>query len=291
MYSHSRYGSGTPSNHDEITAGINTVLNDLEEHKLRHATMSSHASSAHDAYHDDSHWYSAPSKATTSEMTTSSRSRTNKSSAVFSSRRSRRPSTVESESTERTEAPSRNEIPQQEFGAYHQTHQQGGNSTSFACEFDKYTGCTATFRLDEIQLWIDHTVQHFESVGLPMVCVCWYCDEWEEFNAVSQGLDERSNFQNRMLHISGHLWENNGRDSRPRRPDHWIVDHLWKKRAISKDVFKRESGRHEMPQIDGLLPAGQQSPLQLRRQYMNSRVPHDMAKEERRQKKHQGRKN
>ena len=280
------YPSGWANDHDGIAPNINSFLHGFHNHKMQRSAGSSHASSAYDAYYEMGDWPSAPDEAATTERTRSSRSRTNPPSDVFSHRHGRRPSSYASGNTEQTEV-DRNEIPPQEFDAYHVAHQPT-TPARFACEFDNYTKCTETFGREEVPQWIEHTVGHFDSIGLPMVCLCWYCDKWE-FNAEMVGGDKWMNFRNRMLHISNHI-ENNDGDLRPRRVDPWIVDHLWQNRAISSKVFTRETSRHEMPQIDGLLPAGVRSPVQLRRDDMNTRVLHDNGKEERHLKRQQRKK-
>jgi len=281
------YHSDGVNDHDDITTDIQSFLDDFSMIKLGTSTGVSHSSSDHRAF-EMRHWPPAPNEAAISEHTRSSRSRTYQPSTVFSHHSSRRPSSYASRGTERTEV-DRNEIPPQEFGAYYVVYQPTADSAEFACEFDKYTECTATFALGDELRWIEHTASHFDSIGLPMVCLCWYCDEWE-FNAETVGGDKWMNFRNRMLHISEHLAENDGRDVCPRRLDAWIVDHLWEKRAISRNVYTRETSRHEMPQIDGLLSAGERSPVQRRREEKNARVLHDNGKEER-QLRRQHRKN
>jgi hypothetical protein len=217
----------------------------------------------------------------------STRTHTTRPSTGWTSHRQHgRPISTASVATWRTEDPPRNEIPFDEWGAFHNTtpHPTPHPTPTvavFSCEFKAYQECERSFAVTEKQEWIDHTVWHFDRIGLPYICLCWYCDKYQ-FNADRENGDTRMNFEYRMRHISGHFPQLSAHREEPKkRLDPWILDHLWENGQISVDVYNRERTRHEMPQIEGLLNVGELSPVQSRRAYQNSYEHHDTQAEDR----------
>ncbi|ROT43733.1 hypothetical protein SODALDRAFT_327948 [Sodiomyces alkalinus F11] len=175
------------------------------------------------------------------------------------------------------------------------------------CEFSRYTGCPTTFPADELGLnqYIDHMSSLHLHHKLPPRCSCWWCDDFLfDANHPSNGGDRARNFYNRMAHIRNHvsdaaLWggvAGGGGGAavassllaaalhQHRRPDFWMLDHLWGERLITREAYDRERGIREAPCPEGIYPAGWRPPVPERAMG----VEDDLQKEERRRKRARG---
>ncbi|KAL2759374.1 hypothetical protein ACRALDRAFT_1067789 [Sodiomyces alcalophilus JCM 7366] len=153
--------------------------------------------------------------------------------------------------------------------AVHGPDDPGPPSPFIPCEFSRFTGCTTTFPADELGLgqYIEHIASHHLRHSFPPRCSCWWCDDFVfDADHPTTGGDRRRNFANRMAHIRDHVSDTalaaaEGSNHvaalhRARRPDFWMLEHLWNERLIDARAFEAERSIREAPCPDGIYPAG-----------------------------------
>ncbi|KAI1863966.1 uncharacterized protein JN550_009245 [Neoarthrinium moseri] len=152
------------------------------------------------------------------------------------------------------------------------------------CEFAAYTGCDASFDLEDIDNWIEHTISHLHDRPPPK-SMCWFCDE-VDYHADKHRFDARTIFEYRMHHIRDHI-----RDERytvwDMRPDYHFIDHLDKYDIIGKDVIDTARSWCEGPSrtMEGIYNHDFIPPSQPRSEY----VPYDTRAEDRERQRQQRR--
>jgi hypothetical protein len=162
------------------------------------------------------------------------------------------------------------------------------------CEFARLKNCRATFPLDEEAAWIQHHVDHLRDL-FPRQLMCWFCDH-VPFVAQhpSHGF---ANFEERMLHVRGHIFDDPRFTIRAMRPDLHMVTHLYQNGLLSHERYKAAMEYDETPAACRL-PGSQshssssaQAPLGYQTVVARERGQyHDLVREERhRQRERQGR--
>ncbi|KAI0018273.1 hypothetical protein F4780DRAFT_533941 [Xylariomycetidae sp. FL0641] len=153
------------------------------------------------------------------------------------------------------------------------------------CEFLGYTACDATFRLDDVQSWIDHIIDGHLSNKLPRRVQCWFCDDYK-FDA-GKG-DRRSNFEARLWHIYNHVFSEH-KGAACMRLDFHMNDHIEKhnlaSRAATHGVRRLCT---EAPVIDDMVPLGTVPEGQAYQAERANQVLIDGEKDERRRRKQHG---
>lgn len=121
----------------------------------------------------------------------------------------------------------------------------GHISTMLPCEFQGFTACPESFRLEDVGLWIDHMVKRHLGRCFPLLSQCWFCDEVEFRSPSKRTQDKEELYRQRMLHIHGHYVRSEAASGI--RPDFFFLDHLHQNGLIEEEVFQRACQRGEFP--------------------------------------------
>jgi hypothetical protein len=114
------------------------------------------------------------------------------------------------------------------------------------CEFFGLLNCTATFGLDQEREWIQHHVDHLGN-RFPQTLMCWFCDH---IPFVAQ--DPRNafaNFEERMQHVSGHIFDDHRWTTANTRRDLHLAKHLRKHGILSMSQFNVAMQYDELPEF------------------------------------------
>ncbi|KAK8109674.1 hypothetical protein PG999_007811 [Apiospora kogelbergensis] len=147
------------------------------------------------------------------------------------------------------------------------------------CEFSYIANCRERFAVDEFDAWLEHISDlHLHEI-YPDHCLCWFCDD-VEFVAKSHGINERTNFRNRMKHIRDHFTRD-GLGFQRGRPDWGFLDHLSRHDLIDRKIYDSLQTQREGPKVDGEVSYDFRTPEQRRNEELSQRVPYDMREENR----------
>lgn len=147
------------------------------------------------------------------------------------------------------------------------------------CEFT-FIGCDAKFPLNEIPVWIEHSLSHFHPSPPPPKTICIFCDEGNAVFAMHG--DPFESWSLRMNHIADHLQARAHPETR--RPDYFLLDYLLDINRISREDYIHAIGYTERPHCDDIVgedfvtPEMEQERLAMERM---EREPHDLQKERR----------
>lgn len=115
------------------------------------------------------------------------------------------------------------------------------------CEFMRLTGCGASFRFQEINLWIEHMVDEHLAARFPAHSICWFCEE-ADFKCRSKRAEEkREKYRQRMYHIAAHFFE--GQTAANVQPDFFFLGHLHRCGLIDEHTFQRAKSQGQLPAI------------------------------------------
>ncbi|KAI0424315.1 hypothetical protein F5Y09DRAFT_145891 [Xylaria sp. FL1042] len=151
-----------------------------------------------------------------------------------------------------------------------------GNST-LPCEFARYDACEQVFSIDSVDDWIEHIVSDHLRGKLPAKSVCWFCDEFIFYSI--RNCDPRTSFIHRMWHIRSHILESRG--SQNIRPDYYLLDHAYRCKLISTDVYNKTRRYSEVPRPAHVRSFDFISPEAEINQDLSNRIIVDQAKEDR----------
>ncbi|KJZ78816.1 hypothetical protein HIM_01589 [Hirsutella minnesotensis 3608] len=113
------------------------------------------------------------------------------------------------------------------------------------CEFRRLSGCGQRFLFQDIERWIEHTIDEHLRRILPDYSICWFCDD-VKFRAPSTRTEDRNEFfRRRMHHIADHFRA--GKTAVDVRWDFHFLDHAHEHGLISNDVFRWAKGQSEVP--------------------------------------------
>ncbi|KAI1430667.1 hypothetical protein GGR50DRAFT_168838 [Xylaria sp. CBS 124048] len=118
------------------------------------------------------------------------------------------------------------------------------------CEFAIYGECDWLFYLSREDAWIDHIVSQHLQGNLPPKVDCWFCD-CDTFDAKEAGVDRRTNYRRRMLHIREHIRE--GFTVNNMRPDFHFDDHVRRARLVTEEASNVVRRYSETLLIPGML--------------------------------------
>jgi hypothetical protein len=124
------------------------------------------------------------------------------------------------------------------------------------CEF-MFLGCYLRFHATQYDAWVTHSMSHFCKRPPPPKVVCTICDKGDDVCFERNG-DARSNWRERMNHISEHFERRDVRDHT--RPDYFVIKYMKSHNLISKEDYEYAMQFTERPGIDGLLPLGSPIP-------------------------------
>ncbi|ESZ96888.1 hypothetical protein SBOR_2753 [Sclerotinia borealis F-4128] len=139
------------------------------------------------------------------------------------------------------------------------------------CEFISIN-CEVTFHPDHFEEWLEHTLSHFSDLPPPSKCVCLFCDEEFENN-----YDPKSNWRERMVHSREHLLDQETNI----RPDFFVIDYMWKNGLMSEADYIVAGQYTERPFVPGLVRKGFETPEAKSKRERESKIPHNLQKEER----------
>jgi hypothetical protein len=124
------------------------------------------------------------------------------------------------------------------------------------CEF-MFLGCYLRFHATHYDAWVTHSMSHFGKRPPPPKVVCTICDIGDDACFERNG-DARSNWRERMSHISEHFKRRDVREHP--RPDYFVIKYMKSHNLISKEDYEYAMQYTERPGIDGLLPLGSPIP-------------------------------
>ncbi|KAL3422423.1 hypothetical protein PVAG01_06579 [Phlyctema vagabunda] len=151
-----------------------------------------------------------------------------------------------------------------------------GDNIRLPCEF-VCLGCNVDFPLSDVEAWISHSESHFTPYNPPTKAICTICDE--DTAHFEDESDPLWSWRDRMLHIREHFIDSS---SSPRfRPDFWVLDFLRQIGHMTQEEYDYLNTYDERPYMENVHPLGYQPPQVAKKAYKQSKVPHDMAKEER----------
>ncbi|KAI1428115.1 hypothetical protein F5Y12DRAFT_711430 [Xylaria sp. FL1777] len=151
------------------------------------------------------------------------------------------------------------------------------------CEFKGYDACEQVFDIDAVDDWIEHTVSDHLKGNIPSKCVCWFCDD--VVFCSDNDLDPRTSFNRRMWHIREHILE--GMNSElDMRPDYYLLDHVYRHKLISTDVYNVFRRYSEIPKPDHIRSFDFVLPEAERYDEISNRIIVDQAKEDRVRRRH-----
>jgi hypothetical protein len=152
------------------------------------------------------------------------------------------------------------------------------------CEFSVLKGCNAEFALDDDFVWIAHHALHQQD-KFPMQLVCWFCDH-VPFQA-TRPHDSYANFEERMLHIRGHIVDDYATVEH-QRPDFHMIGHLYRLGLLDKETYARVQEYTELPDAYRLTyPQPSEEPLDPSDDW----VTYDDRKERRQERRQERRRN
>lgn len=122
---------------------------------------------------------------------------------------------------------------------------QGEGSGFLPCEFVGFAVCNFQYNLADTEQWINHIIDDHLGYRLPQKCACWYCDDYV-FDINENGLDEITNFRQRLYHIREHITYN-GYGISNIRPDYNFVAHLWSLGMINQSTYDAALSHREGP--------------------------------------------
>lgn len=145
------------------------------------------------------------------------------------------------------------------------------------CEFGPLTGCTTIFSaFDNMTEVANHVGDAHLNWDYPLATRCWWCDDYQF--RIDQPDGAYGMFINRMEHIKSHIVDEGYSCSRfPPREDFDMLEHVYRLRLISREVFEQKKGRKEVPCPEGVYPAGFKRPVP-EREHMTS---YDNSREDR----------
>lgn len=117
---------------------------------------------------------------------------------------------------------------------------------SLPCEFRQYSGCRASFALDDVTHWINHIVTVHLDGRYPRHSSCWFCNRTYEASSDSSK-DKKKYFVRRMQHIAGH-WQQGEMTWDNMRPDFHFIDHIYRERIIGEAEYHSLRGYSEVPE-------------------------------------------
>lgn len=147
----------------------------------------------------------------------------------------------------------------------------GNGDYILPCEFIGYGSCNEQFYPVEVDRWMDHImVDHLQN-DLPSKSNCWFCDSIS-FDARRNHTDKATSFRNRLEHICTHI-RDDGRGVDDIRADFHLLEHLWKRRLISRNVYEVARGWREGPShVEGIVPHDFIPLEQIQREELSQRV-------------------
>lgn len=132
-----------------------------------------------------------------------------------------------------------------------------GSPPLLTCEFVGYNDCNQEFGLNNVNDWINHMAADHLGNRFPTSSKCWFCTR--NFEAASLDLSGLwACYRNRMLHIAEHF--RSGWTYADMRPDYFFLEHLNENDLIHPARYEAAKEWHEVPQIEGLYPAGSRFP-------------------------------
>lgn len=161
---------------------------------------------------------------------------------------------------------------------------------SLPCEF-AFLGCHLRFDPEYQDDWISHSASHFSIYSPPPKVICTFCDR--EYDSAEGGVDSRTNWTSRMIHIGCHFREAHrvsDQEMQHPRPDYFVVEHMWNNNMLDKEQYLDLIEYTERPKCDNLdlFPLGYQAPEMRRRaerQERQGRQTHNLDDERRRMKR------
>jgi hypothetical protein len=132
------------------------------------------------------------------------------------------------------------------------------------CEF---AGCQIDFPPDEYELWIRHTMAHFDPARPPTKAVCLFCDFPEGRPTFEDAVNPIANWRARLLHIGRHYYQDNVQLA-DARPDYFVTQHMAMNERLGYEQIEYEMNRSERPMCDDLniVDSNFQTPLMIARE-------------------------
>ncbi|KAF7887543.1 hypothetical protein EAF00_009837 [Botryotinia globosa] len=143
------------------------------------------------------------------------------------------------------------------------------------CEFISIN-CGVTFRSDDFENWLAHSLTHFKTLPPPSRCLCLFCDE--EFEDTN---DSHSNWRDRMMHSRDHFLD--GKTNI--RPDFLVIEYLRRNNLMDEADYILAVQYTERPSVPSLVRKGFETPESILKRDRESKVPCDLQKEERHRKR------
>ncbi|KAI9644192.1 hypothetical protein NHQ30_007546 [Ciborinia camelliae] len=140
------------------------------------------------------------------------------------------------------------------------------------CEF-LWADCHVEFHPDNFENWLAHTLTHFANLPPPSKCVCLFCDD----EVFEDNDDPRNNWRQRMIHNREHFIDGETNI----RPDFLVIDYMWKNGLITDKDYRSAEQYTERPSVLGLVRKGFETPEAKLKRERESKVPHNLHKEER----------
>ncbi|KAG8419334.1 hypothetical protein J3458_004210 [Metarhizium acridum] len=122
--------------------------------------------------------------------------------------------------------------------------------TLLPCEFQNFSGCSAVFFSNKVNLWIDHIIDEHLHGCCPEFSICWFCDSGKFGSPSNQEEEKKRCFRQRLYHIARHF--DSGMTAADIRPDFYFLDHIYEKSLIDETTFEQTRSQGEFP--NGHLP-------------------------------------
>ncbi|KAF7874037.1 hypothetical protein EAF04_002709 [Stromatinia cepivora] len=138
------------------------------------------------------------------------------------------------------------------------------------CEFIPIN-CGVTFHPDDFENWLAHSLTHFNNLPPPSKCFCIFCDEEFEED------DPHNNWRQRMMHSRDHFIDGETNI----RPEFSVLEYMSRNGLISDADYTFAKQYTERPSVHGLVRKDFETPEAKYKRERESKVPHNLQKEER----------
>ncbi|KAG9229861.1 hypothetical protein BJ875DRAFT_175695 [Amylocarpus encephaloides] len=118
-----------------------------------------------------------------------------------------------------------------------------------------FMDCYVRFHPEYYADWVAHARSHFIDHPLPSKLVCTFCPTEFDSARTSNG-DTSANFNQRMIHIGNHFFQNRdlhtGTTQTHPKPDFFMLEHLWRTGLLADEDYRYLTRYTERPPCDGL---------------------------------------
>lgn len=153
----------------------------------------------------------------------------------------------------------------------HQTNPLNNTHVVLPCEFISLD-CEVTFHIDDFENWLRHNLTHFNNLPPPSRCSCLFCDVEFEDNH-----NPYHNWRNRMSHSREHIIDGGTNI----RPDFAVLQYMWMNGLMNHEDWTLAEKYTERPSVPGLVRKVFETPEAKLEREKESKVPHDLQREER----------